>query len=81
MRRVIELLEPWLIIVLLIAAWEIACRASHTPDYFLPAPSRVAQALVANLPVLIAAAWSTLSVAIVALALARLLAQALATAA
>jgi len=80
MRRLVGLVEPWLLIVLLVAGWEIACRALHTPDYFLPPPSHVAQALAANFPVLIAAAWRTLSVAIVALALASGLAQALAVA-
>jgi NitT/TauT family transport system permease protein len=80
MRRLVELLEPWLLIVLLLAGWEIACRALSVPPYFLPAPSRVAQALAANLPELIAAAWRTLSVAIIALVLASLLAQALALA-
>jgi NitT/TauT family transport system permease protein len=80
MRRLVDLVEPWLLIVLLIAGWEIACRALHTPAYVLPAPSRVVQALAANLPQLIAAAWRTLSEAIVALVLASVAAQALALA-
>lgn len=78
MRRALEALAPWALIALLLAIWEVACRAMAVPAYFLPAPSRVAQALVHNLPVLAAASWRTLSVAIIALVIASLVAQALA---
>lgn len=78
MRRALEALAPWALIASLLAIWEVACRAMAVPAYFLPAPSRVAQALVHNLPVLAAASWRTLSVAIIALVIASLVAQALA---
>jgi NitT/TauT family transport system permease protein len=77
-KRLIGLAEPWLLIVIILAGWEIACRALHVPPYFLPTPSRVGQALVAYLPRLFDAAWRTLSVALIALVLASLIAQALA---
>jgi NitT/TauT family transport system permease protein len=77
-RRLGEILAPWALIALLLAGWEIACRALAVPPYLLPPPSRVGQALVANLPVLLAAAWRTLAVAILALVIASLIAQALA---
>jgi len=78
MRRLFDALAPWALIGLLIASWEVACRALAVPAYFLPAPSRVAQALVANLPTLSAAAGRTLATALIALVIASLVAQALA---
>jgi NitT/TauT family transport system permease protein len=78
MRRLADRAAPLLLTALLLGIWEIACRVQHIPAYFLPAPSEVAVALAANLPVLAAAAWRTLSVALVALVIASLAAQALA---
>jgi NitT/TauT family transport system permease protein len=77
-RRLFDALAPWALIALLLAAWEVACRALAVPAYFLPTPSRVAQALVADLPALVAAAWRTLSTALVALVIASFIAQGLA---
>ncbi len=80
MSRLAERLAPVAFAALLLAAWEIACRALHTPAYFLPPPSRVAEALARNLPALAHAAWRTFSVALAALLIASLAAQALAVA-
>jgi NitT/TauT family transport system permease protein len=77
-RRLFDAVAPWALIALLLAAWEVACRALAVPAYFLPAPSRVARALVADLPALAAAAWRTLSTALIALVIASLIAQGLA---
>ena len=71
-------LAPFALTAILLAIWEVACRALHTPAYFLPPPSAVAVALMHNLPTLLAAAWRTLSTALIALVLASLIAQALA---
>ena len=71
-------LAPFALLALLLAAWEIACRAMQVPAYFLPPPSSVAVALADNLPTLVAASWRTLATALVALVLASLVAQALA---
>jgi NitT/TauT family transport system permease protein len=71
-------LAPLALLAILLAAWEIACRAMQIPAYFLPTPSAVAVALSDNLPTLVAASWRTLSTALVALVLASLIAQALA---
>ena len=71
-------LAPIALAALLLAAWEIACRALDLPAYFLPPPSAVAVALRDNLPTLVAAAGHTLSTAVIALVIASLLAQALA---
>ncbi|MFN3585105.1 ABC transporter permease [Phenylobacterium sp.] len=74
----LDLAAPLALTLLLLAGWEIACRAMAVPAYFLPPPSAVAVALARNLPALADAAWRTLSVALIALVVASLIAQALA---
>jgi NitT/TauT family transport system permease protein len=78
MTRLARALAPFVLIALLLAAWEIACRALAVPVYFLPPPSAVAQALAGDWAALLRSAWNTLSMALVALLVASLLAQALA---
>jgi NitT/TauT family transport system permease protein len=78
MTRWGERLAPLALAALLLAVWEVACRASHVPAYFLPPPSGVARALANNLPTLAGAALRTLSVAFAALIIASLIAQTLA---
>lgn len=80
MSRLQALLAPLLLLALLLAGWEAAVRLLQVPAYFLPAPSGVAQALAANLPLLLASAFATLRMALVALAIAAALALALALA-
>ncbi|MDP3175683.1 MAG: ABC transporter permease [Phenylobacterium sp.] len=75
-----EFLAPIALIVVLLAIWEISCRAMNVPAYFLPAPSAVAQALVADAPTLLTSAWNTLQMALIALLVASVLAQGLALA-
>jgi NitT/TauT family transport system permease protein len=76
--RWLERIAPLILAVLLLGGWEAGCRIANVPPYFLPPPSRVATAFAANLPVLAEAAWRTFSVALAALAVASLLAQAVA---
>ena len=71
-------LAPLVLVALLLAAWEIACRAMDVPAYFLPPPSAVAVALRDNLPTLAKASATTLTTAVVALVVASVIAQALA---
>ena len=71
-------LAPFLLIALLLGGWEIACRVMQVPVYFLPPPSAVGAALLEHWPALVAASWRTLSVALISLLLASLIAQALA---
>ena len=78
MTRLANALAPFALIALLLVIWEAACRITGVPAYFLPPPSAVAQALVADLPGLAAAAWNTLSAALIALVIASLVAQAIA---
>ncbi|RZJ00521.1 MAG: ABC transporter permease subunit [Brevundimonas sp.] len=64
---------PLLLTALLLAAWEVACRTLHVPDYFLPPPSAVAVALIDRAPVLAASAAATFWMAMQALIVAALL--------
>lgn len=75
-----RLLAPLLLIVLLLAVWEAACRLLALPVYLLPAPSAIGTALAEGWPLLLASAWNTLSTALVGLALASVLACGLALA-
>ena len=65
-------------IAVLLAAWEIACRALQVPVYFLAPPSAIAASLAADAPALLKATGYTLAEALGALVIASLLAQALA---
>ncbi|RAK57934.1 ABC transporter permease [Phenylobacterium deserti] len=76
MKRLLELLAPLLLIGALLAAWEIGCRVSGVPSYFLPPPSAVAKAVAEDWRALLASAGHTLVMAIAALVVASLLAQA-----
>lgn len=78
MSRLAYALAPFALTALLLAGWEIACRALDVPAYFLPPPSAVAAALVEHLPILVASAWRTLSTALVALVVASVIALGLA---
>lgn len=78
MRRLADALAPMALIALLLAVWELACRALAIPSYRLPPPSEIALATAQNLPLLMSAAWNTLAMALTALALASLLACGLA---
>jgi len=80
MRRLAEFLAPIVLIGLLLGGWEAACRIGNVPAYFLPAPSAVAISLAADAPSLLASAWNTLQMALIALLTASLVAQALALA-
>jgi NitT/TauT family transport system permease protein len=78
MNRVAGTLAPFVLIALLLAGWEIACRVLAVPVYFLPPPSAVAKALASDWTSLLRAAWNTLSMALIALVVASVLAQAVA---
>jgi NitT/TauT family transport system permease protein len=78
MSRAAQAFAPFVLIALLLAAWEFACRALAVPVYFLPPPSAVAKALATDWRGLLLSAWNTLSMALIALAVASVLAQAVA---
>ena len=70
MRRVLSIAPPILLVALLLVAWELACRVTHTPQYLLPPPSAIAAALVANASILAVSGWRTLAMALEALVVA-----------
>ena len=66
MNRGLSLIAPFVLIGLLLAIWEIACRALAVPVFLLPPPSAIAQAAAQNAPLLMSSAWNTLSMAVLA---------------
>jgi NitT/TauT family transport system permease protein len=78
MNRLARTLAPFALIALLLAAWETACRALHVAPYFLPTPSAIGVALASDWQGLLRSAWNTLSMALIALIVASLVAQAVA---
>lgn len=80
MRRALDMLAPWALVVILLAGWEIACRASEIPAFLVPPPSAVAAAIAVEAPSLLGSAWNTLSMALLALLAASLFACSLALA-
>jgi NitT/TauT family transport system permease protein len=78
MKRLADLLAPLILIIALLGAWEAACRVMEVPAYFLPTPTAVAASLWADAPTLLTSAYNTLAMALAALILASLSAQALA---
>ena len=79
-RRLLSAAAPLLLIVALLAIWEVACRALHIPEYLLPTPSAVAAALWENAWPLAISAGRTLAMALEALVAAALFAWTLALA-
>jgi NitT/TauT family transport system permease protein len=65
-----RLLPSLLLTALLLAAWEVACRALHVPIYLLPPPSAVGLALVQRAPLLLSSAGATFWMAFQALVVA-----------
>ena len=65
-----RLLPSLLLTAVLLAAWEIACRALHVPIYLLPPPSAVGLALVQRAPLLLSSAAATFWMAFQALVVA-----------
>ena len=62
-----RLLPPLVLTALLLAGWEIACRALDVPVYLLPPPSAVGTALVQRAPLLLSSAGATFWMAFQAL--------------
>lgn len=65
-----DVLPPLVVGMIILAAWEAACRLFAIPAYLFPAPSAIAHSIVTDVPGLMRALWSTLKVALIALGLA-----------
>jgi ABC-type nitrate/sulfonate/bicarbonate transport system permease component len=74
MRTAARLARDWappaLLLLLVVAGWELAARAGWVEDYLLPAPSEVAQALVDDRALLLEDAWITAQEVVLGFALA-----------
>ena len=73
MNRALSIAAPIALIAVLLALWEASCRLLAIPVFLLPPPSAIGAALLENWPVLLASAWTTLSMAIAAWIVASLL--------
>ena len=73
-------LPALILTALLLAGWEVACRALDVPVYLLPPPSAVAVALIERAPVLLSSAAATFWMAFQALIVAFILGGGLALA-
>jgi NitT/TauT family transport system permease protein len=61
---VVRAAAPVVVGILVLALWEIGCRAGHVPSYLFPTPSEIATSFATQWPVLLHALWSTLVVTI-----------------
>ena len=73
MRPRLDALPALILIAVLLAIWEAACRLLDIPVYFLPPPSDVVRALIDNGPVLAGSALQTFWMALKALIVATLI--------
>ena len=64
----LSVIAPALVGVVLVLAWEIACRAGDVPVFLLPKPSDIALKLASDWPTLLRALGMTLRVALQAFA-------------
>lgn len=67
--RAIAVAAPVALGVLVLLAWQAACRLWHVPPYLMPAPTDIGASLAANGPALLHALRSTLAVTMAALAI------------
>jgi NitT/TauT family transport system permease protein len=74
----VKVLPPTLILLVGLAAWEIAVRTSHIPVYILPGPVAIAQALVQDWATLYPSLLVTLAITAAALTAATVLGVAIA---
>jgi NitT/TauT family transport system permease protein len=61
---------PFVVGVVIVAVWEIVCRAANIPKYLFPKPSEIAVSLFTQAPMLLHALESTLLVTLEAFAIA-----------
>jgi NitT/TauT family transport system permease protein len=68
--RLADALPPLIVGLIMLVVWETACRVFAIHPFLLPAPTAIAATLAGDAPGLLRALWSTLKVALIALALA-----------
>lgn len=68
--RAARIVVPLIVGIAFLALWEISVRAGDVPPFVLPAPSVIAESLVANFASLMGSLWVTLRVTLAAFLLA-----------
>jgi NitT/TauT family transport system permease protein len=68
--RLSLILPPVVVGIVILAIWELSCRALAIPSYLFPAPSVIAQSFGTDAASLIYALWMTVRVTLIALTLA-----------
>lgn len=58
-RRIVAGATPLVLLLLLVAAWEVAIRVLNTPEYIVPAPSAIAAEISEQREVLLRNSWVT----------------------
>ena len=61
-ERFLQVAVPALVGLLLLALWEGLCRAGSVPEYLVPTPLRIAQALREDFGMLMGSLWVTLAI-------------------
>ena len=79
MKRFLLIVAPSVLILAALGGWEAACRMLGVNPVILPPPSGIVQALTDNLPLLAVSAWNTFEMALMALIVASIAANLLAT--
>ncbi len=64
-----KVVAPLLAVVGLLAFWQAVCMAGLVPNFMLPSPVEVVQALVKDFPLLMSHLWTTLAEAAIGLAI------------
>lgn len=59
-REALRHAMPWLVMAVLLIAWEIACIVFDIPEIILPRPTRIFAVFVARFDILMAFCWDTL---------------------
>ncbi len=68
--RWLRIVVPTVMLLLVVGIWQAYTVAAHVPPYILPSPSRIAQSLFTDWPILLPALLVTLKITFSALALA-----------
>jgi NitT/TauT family transport system permease protein len=70
MTRSLRYVLPLALGAIVIAAWELLVRAYAIPQFVLPGPSAILNALISDFPSLMASLWTTLQITVLAFLLA-----------
>jgi NitT/TauT family transport system permease protein len=68
--RLVRLALPIVMLVVLVAFWQVYVTVNEVPHYILPSPARIAQALATDWPILLGALWVTVKITFTALIIA-----------